>query len=137
MSEFREKKVTEKMSLFVTESINDCFGRDSPLCLKKLPTTFSHSRSKPIDYSSIESLFFRPSQISKNKNMISELKYPQLKLAYDKTNCEVEEMSERIFFVMVKVAPQTLTLPKLINSFIAYFFTHLDSDAFDLPLPMW
>lgn len=56
---------------------------------------------------------------------------------YEKTNRQIENLTEIIFFVIVRVTPICLVLLKCITSLFVYFTTDLKNNALELPLPMW
>lgn len=59
------------------------------------------------------------------------------KKLFEKTNQRMEKLSEIISYLASKVIPVCSVLPRFIGSFLAYFITDKDNDAFELPVPMW
>lgn len=59
------------------------------------------------------------------------------KTIYETANHQVEKRSEKIIFVLKKVALPCFMFPPCFISYFLYFTTDLANDAFQLPSPMW
>lgn len=66
-----------------------------------------------------------------------ESKHSKSRILFLKTIHQVEQMSEIVFMVVVKVALQLVMLPKSIASYSIYFFSDLGDDPFQIPVPLW
>lgn len=69
-----------------------------------------------------------------------ESEYPVSKAVYDKTYQQIEKWTRIVYFVFAKVFPPAFALPKCIASLYFYVTTDSDandSDALELPMPMW
>lgn len=64
-------------------------------------------------------------------------KYPKSRRFFWRINRQVEQLSEIIFKVIVKIALQCLMLPRSIASYSIYFFTDAGIESFQLPFTMW
>lgn len=56
---------------------------------------------------------------------------------FNKTNRLVEKMCEIGYFVLVKRTPICLVIPRAFISYVIYFTTNGDSEAFGLPFLFW
>lgn len=64
-------------------------------------------------------------------------KNPTSKANLDKTNRQVEKWSEIAYFVLAKITPVCLILPRVIISYATYFATNAGNEAFELPFLFW
>lgn len=62
---------------------------------------------------------------------------PSSKAMYDSTNQHVEKICHILYVGCVKVIPQCIIWPSFVISFVKFFATDLDADAFELPVPLW
>lgn len=74
----------------------------------------------------------------KNYNYIYlGLEYPEWETTYVQINEKIEKWSEIIHFVIAKLTPLCLILPKFIVSLSIYFTIVSETVELELPLPMW
>lgn len=71
------------------------------------------------------------------KKISSGLKYETSKAIYEDTHRQAEKMCSILYFGFVRVLPQCVIWPKFVLSFVKYFATDLNGDAFELPIPVW
>lgn len=69
--------------------------------------------------------------------IISESKCSKWKIAYSEVDEQVEKFSKMIDYIMVKLTPIGLVMPKLIVCIFMHFALGTETDEFELPLPMW
>ena len=69
--------------------------------------------------------------------MILGSKYPASKEIYEKTNNQVEKISELIFYLILKISLQFIMLPIFIGGIIVCVTTEFKSDSYMSPIAMW
>lgn len=74
-------------------------------------------------------------RISEPEN--SEPENLALKAIMDETNRRVENWCDIGEFVMIKVTPFCLVIPRAIISYVIYFATNAGNEAFVLPFLQW
>lgn len=71
-----------------------------------------------------------------NLQMLPGKQYPESMAKYKKTNKLIEQLSEAIYLITVKMLLPAIMMPKFLVSFFTYYFgTDSGSDCFDLPFP--
>lgn len=65
------------------------------------------------------------------------LKYETSNAIHEGTNRQIEKISGILYIGLVKVLPQCIIWPVFLISFVKYFATDLNADAFELPLAWW
>lgn len=75
-----------------------------------------------------------------NSASILECKHSKSRHFFLKTNQQVEQLSEIVFMMVVKIALQLVMLPKSLVSYGIYFFSasnDLENGPFQMPVPLW
>lgn len=100
---------------------------------EKIEELIDTSKTLPNDLSMMSKSIF----ILKLKSFISGCKYRKSEAFFFKISEQIEQLSEIIFAVFVKVILQCIMLPKCFASFGIYYITDAGSDSFQLPFPTW
>lgn len=72
-----------------------------------------------------------------NNVYILGLTNPDSKLLYEKYNEQVEKFVKMLTFVMTKITLNLILWPMCFVSYITYFTTDAQSEAFQLPFFLW
>lgn len=76
-------------------------------------------------------------KIKRMHKMSLELQCEESATMYEKVIQLMEKISKIVYFTIVGVSVPGFVIPKAIHSYLKYYTTNLEGDAFDLSMPMW